>query len=245
MTIPASHPAPDEEPEGAVGPMTFEEYLEFEEASETRHEFVNGYAFPMNTTAMSGGTRRHSKIIGNVAGQLWLRTRGTTRGTTCEMHSQGFKLQTPGGDTYYPDVMVSCGPPPPGDALYLDDPCLAVEVLSPSTERTDYSEKLESYTEVPTLGAYLIIETTWRAVHRHWRDADGAWRRDVIAGAEGVVPLPCPAGGALTLGEIYEGVDLPPEPPSRPRLRRVREPAGAYEAYDGYDDGGGAEPGDA
>lgn len=218
MTSPAPHPDP-EPYEGPVGPMTFEEYLEFEEASEARYEYVKGYAFPMTTTAVSGGTRDHSKIIGNVAAQLWLRARGTA----CESHSQGFKLRTPGGDTYYPDVMVSCGATPPGNALYLDDPCVAVEVLSPSTERTDFSEKLESYTEVPTLGAYLIVETTWRAVHRHWRDADGSWRRELIAGANAVVPLPCPDGGALTFDEIYEGVALPAEPPSRARLRRVRE----------------------
>ncbi|GJG85618.1 hypothetical protein tb265_07990 [Gemmatimonadetes bacterium T265] len=139
--------------------------------------------------------------------------------------------------------MVSCGPPPADEALYLDDPCLAVGVLSPGTERTDFSEKLGSYTEVPTLGAYLIVETTWRAVHRHWRNADGTWERELIAGAGSVVPLPCPAGGVLTFDEIYEGVDLPTEPPSRARLRHVREPAAVYEADDDYEDAAGAEGG--
>lgn len=126
--------------------------------------------------------------------------------------------------------MVSCGPKPPNDALQLDDPCLAVEVLSPSTARTDHAEKLESYVEVPTLGAYLIVETIWRAVHRHWRDAQGTWRTELVAGTGGVVPLPCPAGGVLTLDEIYEGVELPPEPPTPPRLRRVREALAGYDA---------------
>lgn len=226
MTSPASRPAPDDEPAGPVGPMTLEEYYEFEAASEVRHEFVGGYAYPMDVTAMSGGTRAHNQIIVNVTGQLWQRTRGTG----CATYNQSFKLQTPGGDTYYPDVMVSCGPTPPNDALHLADPCLAVEVLSPSTARTDQAEKRESYVEVPALGAYLIVEATWRAVHRHWRDADGTWRTALVAGAGGAVPLPCPAGGVLTLDEIYEGVDLPTEPPTSPRLRRVREELAAYAA---------------
>lgn len=224
MTSPA--PRPDFDPdadEGPVGPMTFEEYLAFEEASEVRHEFVDGYA-----VAMSGVTNAHDLIAANVQGHLWLRTRGSR----CRAHTSDFKLRTPNGRAYYPDVMVSCGPTLPGDALYRDDACLAVEVLSPSTGRTDHTDKRESYTAIPTLGAYLIVESTWRAVHRHWRDADGVWQYEVIAGAGGVVPLPCPAGEALTLDEIYEGLDLPPGPPSPARLRRVREadPAGAYAA---------------
>jgi Uma2 family endonuclease len=222
-TTPTPRPDPDDEPDAPVGPMTLEQYLAFEEASEVRHEFVGGYAYPVDATAMSGGTRAHNRIVLNVAGQLWLRTRGTG----CETYDQSFKLRTPRGDVYYPDVMVSCGPTPPDDALYLDDPCLAVEVLSPSTARTDQNEKAGSYREVPSLGAYLVVETAWRAVHRRWRGADGVWRTETISGAAGAVPLPCPAG-ALTLDEIYEGTNLPPEPPTGPRLRRVREAAAAY-----------------
>ena len=214
----------EQQPLRRVGPLTFEEYLEFEDASDIRHEFIDGYAYPMEPTAMSGGTRAHSLIIGNVSGQLWLRTRGTG----CNTYNQSFKLQTPSGRTYYPDVMVSCAPPPPQDAHYLDDPCLAVEVLSPSTERTDFTDKRASYGEVPTLGAYLIVETLWRAVYRHYRSDDGVWRQETIAAPDTVVPLPLPAGASLTLDEIYEGGDLPAEPPDRPRLRRVYEPAGEY-----------------
>ena len=226
MTNPAPRPEVDDRAAWPVGPMTFDEYLAFEQESDVRHEYVGGYAYPypLDVSAMSGGTRWHNRIIQNVAGQLWLRTRGTA----CGAYSQGFKLRTPRGNAYYPDVVVGCGPPPPGDALYFDDPCLAVEVLSPSTRRNDFGEKRESYLAIPTLGAYLVVESTWRAVHRHWRDG-GAWRTELSVG-DGTIPLPCPAGGALTLAEIYEGVDVPDEPP-RARLRRVKEePAAAYSA---------------
>lgn len=250
MTSPAPKPGPhepDEPPRHRVGPMTFEEYLAFEEESDIRHEYIDGYAYPMEPTAMSGGTLAHDQIIANVHAQLWLRTRGTE----CRTHTQGFKLQTPDGRAYYPDAMVSCAPMPPNDALYLDNPCLVVEVLSPSTERYDFTDKRASYVEVPSLGAYFIVETVWRAVHRHYRGDDGVWRQETIAAPDAVVPLPCPAGGSLTLDEIYEGVDVPPEPPAPPRLRRVYEPAGAYVAtgtgyaWVAYEDADGPEPGDA
>jgi uncharacterized protein len=38
--------------------MTYEEYLAFERASETKHEYVNGEVF-----AMAGGTREHARLV--------------------------------------------------------------------------------------------------------------------------------------------------------------------------------------
>jgi Uma2 family endonuclease len=201
--------------------MSYDEYLRHEQASSVRHEYVDGVVY-----AMSGGTNAHQTIGLNVA--VLLRQR--TRGTGCRTYAQIFKLRTPRGNEYYPDAMVGCGRRPADDARHLADPCLAVEVLSPGTARTDLHEKRDAYREVPSLAAYLAVQYEYRGVHRHWRDDHGAWHVELIAGARGDVPLPCPAGGApLTLDEIYEDTDVPRDPP-RPRLRRLRETAPAYGA---------------
>ncbi|HEX7119832.1 MAG TPA: Uma2 family endonuclease [Longimicrobiales bacterium] len=50
----------------------------------------------------------------------------------------------------YPDVMVVREPHDP-EAVVLTDPCLLVEVTSPSTETIDRREKLAAYTRIPTL----------------------------------------------------------------------------------------------
>jgi Uma2 family endonuclease len=191
--------------------MSFDAYLRFSEQEESRYEYIGGFAY-----AMSGGTPAHHDIGLNIAVVL----RARTRGTPCRTYHQGFRVRTPRGDVYYPDVMVSCGRRPSNDALDLEDPCLVVEVLSPSTARTDLGEKRFAYQEIPMLHAYLVVEPTWRAVHRHWRDDAGQWRRETISGASGIVTLPCPAGATLTLDEIYEDVEVPNEPP---RPRRVFE----------------------
>ena len=81
---------------------------------------------------------------------------------------------------YYPDVMVGCGPEPTDERIE-DAPCLVVEVLSPSTERTDRHEKLSTYKRVPNLGAYLILAQEERRVDRYWRDTSGEWQREIIA----------------------------------------------------------------
>lgn len=203
MALPLPDPSRPEEPV-RVGPMSFDAYLRFSEQEENRYEYIGGFAY-----AMSGGTHAHHDIGLNIA--MVLRTR--TPGTSCRAYHQGFRVRTPRGDVYYPDVMLSCGPRPSGDALDLEDPCLIVEVLSPSTARTDLGEKLLAYQEVPTLHAYLVVETAWRAVHRHRRDDAGPWQRETITDATGVLPLPCPAGATLTLAEIYEDVDVPADPP--------------------------------
>jgi Uma2 family endonuclease len=44
--------------------MTPEEYLAFERASEQKHEYADGEIF-----AMSGGTREHSLVGQNIAGE--------------------------------------------------------------------------------------------------------------------------------------------------------------------------------
>ena len=57
---------------GFVGRMTIDEYFAFEEHTPATHEYVDGEVF-----AMSGVTRRHSAIVGNVQMRLRMTARGT------------------------------------------------------------------------------------------------------------------------------------------------------------------------
>lgn len=191
-------------------PLSVEEYLRFEESSSVRHEFVAGEVY-----AMTGGTLRHNRIALNIATRLMT----AARSGPCDVYINDVKLRI-GDDFYYPDVLVDCEPHD-GAEVFVRDPCLAVEVLSESSRRTDRREKLEAYTRVHSLRAYLVVEQEVQRVERHWRDDQGAWRHDEVSATTGasVVPVPCPAA-MLTLAEIYEDVDVPAAP-TRPR--RVRE----------------------
>lgn len=187
--------------------MTVEEYLDFEERSPTRHEYVEGQVF-----AMSGVTRRHNDIAGNV----YIRLRTAARGGRCRVQMSDVKLHA-GRVFYYPDVMAACGPAPTDERLE-DAPSLVVEVLSPPTQSTDRREKLMVYKSLPSLAAYLIVDQDQPRADRHWRDANGEWRHDIIV-EHGVVPVSFGALSlTLTLDEIYEGVTLP-SPEERLRLR--------------------------
>jgi len=176
-------------------PLTIEKYLKLEESATIRHEYVGGEIF-----AMVGATKRHNRIIGNIFSRLW----GAARGGPCRMYSQSVKLRVADDVIYYPDVMVACGPEG-DDPLIEDDPCLVVEVESPSTETTDRREKLAAYKRMPGLRAYLIVSQGRRWVESHLRSDDGVWRRGDLVD-EGRFTVPCPEID-LSLDEIYEGLD--------------------------------------
>jgi Uma2 family endonuclease len=185
-----------------IGPMTLEEYYRFEEASDVKHEFVAGWAYPLwgDVHGMVGASRKHNTIGFNIARKL----ADAAEGGPCSVYLSDVKLQVADGVVYYPDVQVVCEPED-ANALYTTQPCVVVEVLSPSTASLDRREKLLAYRGIERLQTYLIVAQDERRVVRHARDEDGAWHESELVG-RGAVPIPCLAM-ELTLDQIYRGVD--------------------------------------
>ena len=148
-------------------PLSVEEYLQLEQSSERRHEYVAG-----EIHAHAGGTRRHDTIAGNLFALLW----NVARGGPCRVHTSDRLLRTTDDVFYYPDVMVvypSEDERGNEEALFEDAPCLVVEVSSPSTASIDRREKMLAYRRIPTLETYLIVDQEGMRVERHWRDDSG------------------------------------------------------------------------
>lgn len=184
--------------------MTLEAYLSWENEQPERHEFVAGDVY-----AMVGGTLRHSRIVQNISFRLMTRAHGGP----CQVHTHDIKVRVGSDRIYYPDLLVLCAPLP-DDTQVVAEPCLIVEVTSPSTARVDRGEKLDAYRRLDSLQSYLVVDQRRRRVDRHWRDRAGIWQRDEYL-VDGVVPMAC-VETTLTLDEIYAGIDLPrvaePEP---------------------------------
>lgn len=180
--------------------MSFAEYRELEEGSSVRHEYVGGEVY-----AMTGATRRHHRICGNI----FRRLSDAADGSPCRVSMESVRLEVsgevvPGGVAYYPDVMVACEPEPE-DPYIEDAPCLVAEVLSPSSLSTDRREKLLVYRNIPTVQMYLVVDPESRRVERHFRDEGGAWHRADLTG-EGRFPVSCPPDAELALDGIFEGL---------------------------------------
>jgi Uma2 family endonuclease len=174
--------------------MTPEEYLEFEQRSDTRHEFVDGVLH-----AMAGETREHNRIVQNIL----LALTPSVAARACEIVIETVKLRTRQSRYRYPDVIVSCAPG--NDRYFLENPFLLVEVLSEPTSLTDTTEKLDEYLRIPSLQRYVLVEQTVRRVIVYRRAAEG-WMVEVLD-TSGEIEVPC-LENTLTLGQTYAGLSF-------------------------------------
>lgn len=149
------------------------EYLAREQASETRHEFVNGVLY-----AMVGASERHNLIAFNLASAL---SNHLALPASCSVFHADLKLRITIDRAeyfYYPDIMVCCGSSDQS-LHYRDDPILLGEVLSPTTERTDRAEKFDAYRRIPALEEYVLIAQDMPRVEIFRRQTD--WSRETFA----------------------------------------------------------------
>jgi Uma2 family endonuclease len=99
-------------------------------------------------------------------------------------------------------VSVACGPQDLGQ-VFLTDPKLVVEVLSPSTARIDRHEKALNYREIQTLEEYVLVAQDKLEVTVFRRSED--WRPQVMTLAEEAAELRS-IELTVPLDRIYEGV---------------------------------------
>jgi Uma2 family endonuclease len=175
--------------------MTVDEYLQFEEQSPLRHEYVNGAIY-----AMTGASLAHVRITRELVSAF----RGHLRGGPCEPFSTDLKLPIR-SDTdeifYYPDVMVACqrehwGP------NYVRNPKLVAEILSPSTQHIDRREKAMTYRRIASVEEYVLLAQDDHKIIVHRRAEN--WRPQAYAGPQATVEFRS-IGLSVPLAQIYEG----------------------------------------
>lgn len=179
--------------------ISFEEYLALEEKAQVRHELLDGLLY-----AMAGTTLLHNRICRN----LVFRLQQKAQGSGCEVFFADVKLRVDYQTAYYPDILVCCQPE--SHEQYVERPCLVVEVLSRSTEIVDRREKLAKYRQIPSLRAYVLVDSLSRRLEAYYREGKNWLYLDVVG--EGSLPIPCPEM-SLSLDEVYEGLDVPAERP--------------------------------
>jgi Uma2 family endonuclease len=157
---------------------------------------------------MAGARNQHNDISGNIFTAL----HGRLRGKSCRPYNSDTKvrIRLPRQTRfYYSDTQVTCQPNPRTDS-FQDHPRVIVEVLSKGTRRLDEGEKKDAYLTIPSLGVYLLVEQETPAVVAYRRAGEG-FEREVYEGLDAVIPLP-EIETELPLAEIYEDVELLPEP---------------------------------
>jgi Uma2 family endonuclease len=180
-------------------PLTPAEYLEREETSPVKNEYVDGEIY-----AMSGAKRRHNLIA---AGLVYHARGAANSRESCQVFGSDMKVFVEAHNCfYYPDLSVCCDRSDRNE-LFLTRPCFIVEVLSPSTASIDRREKRASYATLESLREYLIVDADRMRVELYRREG-GGWRGYVLDQPDDIVDSSC-LGMRLQLKQIYEGVEFP------------------------------------
>lgn len=201
------------------GPMTFEEYLDWEAMQAEKWELVDGYPerrsnrwFYDPVNDMAGATRAHNRIVANLIRHLGNRLAGGL----CTPYPSDIKLRTGKSNARYPDVTVEYGTAP-NDSLLVAEARVLFEVLSASNTFPEQIKLLDDYQATAAVQQIVWIEQDHTFALVWTREGEG-WRRDEVRGVDAALELDS-IGLVLPLAEVYEGLDLGPDPPLR-KLRR-------------------------
>jgi Uma2 family endonuclease len=174
--------------------LTREEFHRWAEGQTGRYERVAG-----EPVAMSPERARHVRVKSRVWSVLDRAIREA--GLDCEALADGMTVEVDADTDYEPDALVNRGRRLHPDATAATNPVIVVEVLSPSTQSVDSSEKLADYFRVPSIQHYLIVRARRQEIIHHWRAGEGIVSR--IANG-GTIQLD-PPGIVLDVAEIYVG----------------------------------------
>ena len=186
---------------------TAAEYLTFERESTVKHEFIDG-----QVVAMSGASRNHNLIAGNVTGLMF----NQLAERPCEHYPSDMRVHVPATGLYtYPDVSVMCGEAELQDDEFdtLLNPTVIIEVLSRSTERYDRGTKFRDYRSIPSLQQYVLISQDRPHIEYYTRQDDGGWLLHDASGLDAVVELSS-IGCKLRLKDVYRKVSFEDEIPT-------------------------------
>ena len=181
----------------------FDEYLAGERDVDVRSEYIDGHVY-----AMAGASERHNTITHTFGANIEVNLRDGCRAWQSDMKVIGANRGK--NFAYYPDIMAACGENT-GDQYVRTNPILIIEVLSPSTMRTDLTEKFENYQSIDSLLEYVVVsqDTPFLRVFRrrnNWQSE--AYYADDILSLESV-------GLDIKIEDIYRrvrkevGLDVP------------------------------------
>jgi len=181
--------------------LSLEEYRNLETIAEVKHEYHDG-----EIIEMTGGSINHNSILINLIVLLKL----ALRGTNYRLQSSDLRLWIPQYNRgLYPDLMIIAGEP-----LFSDNrndeilnPCVIIEVLSPSTSGYDRGDKFRYYRSIPQLNQYLLVSQEEILIESYSKTSENNWLLQEYTPARGIISLDF-LGISLNLVDIYEGVDF-------------------------------------
>jgi len=183
--------------------MTPDEFLAFERASTTRHEYIDG-----EIRAMAGASERHIDIQVDLQTLLNIQLRGKP----CKVFNSEMRVQLASGNYTYPDASVVCGERQFRENTRPDtllNPTVIIEVISPSTAAYDHTDKLTRYMAIESVRQIVLVEQDAPGVICYTRGDNGGWQFSAAIGLDSTLALDS-IGCTLALADVYAKVTFPP-----------------------------------
>jgi len=165
--------------EAAEKLMTVDEFLRWDDGTDTPYELVDGRA-----AAMALPSGQHGTMVMN-AGTL-INNRLRSRAPCRAQAEAGIRVSD--HRRWQADIAATCQPP----AADVAEPILIVEVLSPPSRGRDLADKLPDYKSLSSVREIWLIDSERRWVQVWWREPEGWHGRDH-------------AGGGTFRSEVLEG----------------------------------------
>jgi Uma2 family endonuclease len=193
--------------------MSIDEYVEFESASEIKHEYVDGYLVEIGEVIGMAGAREPHVLV---ATNLTVAIGAALRGGPCRAYGPDLRVRIGHKHRYrYPDLTVVCGPveldPHDKSGMSVTNPTLLAEVTSDTSFQRDLFDKMGDYAAVASVRQYVVVSQHKPAVYVYTRGDDGTWTFTWAEGLEATIRLES-LKMDLALSDVFAGVTFPPAP---------------------------------
>lgn len=193
------------DPARVAGPMSVEEFLEWDSGDDCIWELIDGWPrpkFPPNPDfhGQAAASDDHALICLNISFLLESAFRSGRR--PCHIYPVGGQtISRRRARHRIPDLLVKCGRRGPDET-----PVLVVEVVSPSNTKRELADREMDYRSVPNLQEIVVVEQDRPKVTVQRRTGD-LWRVETLEGWEAVLTLES-LDARLPLADIYRDILL-------------------------------------
>jgi len=182
----------------AIKPMTLDEFLRWDDGTETHYELIGG--FPV---AMAPPAEAHRILAMRLGSRI---DAALSKRRPCNAQIEAGVIRADRADTYFEaDIAATCEGNESGRQA-IKDPFLIVEILSPSTERHDRRVKLPGYRQIATVQEIVLIASDGLYAELH-RRAGGRWITEILRVREAAIALTS-VGIEVPMSDLYEGIAI-------------------------------------
>jgi Uma2 family endonuclease len=176
--------------------LSLEDFLAWENQQVEKHEFHRG-----EVSAAVDERRTNGRVVSNLASRL---AEQLDR-SPCQVFIQTMKVQIGEDTLLYPDLFVTCDKADLATEMIFRSPTLVIEVLSPSTQAYDRSQKFALYRRIESLQEYILVDPETRRIDGFRRGADGLW---VLHDMSQDAVMDCASVGChVALADIFQGME--------------------------------------